>query len=122
MALATLGFVCLGWMFLHLAFLANCVETWGCLLFVVVAVELCDVAAFTSGRLFGQSRRHPLRSQISPKKTWEGAIGALAVAMALPWALRFSFPHFETLQLVLAGLIVGIGGQLGDLTISVIKR
>src|SRR5205823_9525940 len=66
--------------------------------------------------------KHPLRSNISPKKTWEGALGALAVAMTLPWALRFSFPQFGALQLVLAGLIVGVGGQLGDLTISVIKR
>jgi phosphatidate cytidylyltransferase len=42
--------------------------------------------------------------------------------MALPWALRFSFPFFGTTQLILTGLIVGIGGQLGDLAISVIKR
>ena len=33
----------------------------------------------------------------------------------LPWLLRFSFPHFGTTELVLTGLIVGIGGQLGDL-------
>ena len=29
---------------------------------------------------------------------------------------------FGTWQLILTGLIVGIGGQLGDLSISVIKR
>ena len=42
--------------------------------------------------------------------------------MALPWLLRFSFPHFGALELVLTGLIVGVGGQFGDLTISFIKR
>jgi phosphatidate cytidylyltransferase len=36
--------------------------------------------------------------------------------------MRFSFNYFGTLQCVLTGLIVGIGGQLGDLSISVIKR
>jgi phosphatidate cytidylyltransferase len=66
--------------------------------------------------------RHPLRSEISPNKTWEGALGALAVSMTLPWVLRFSFPFFGVRQLILTGLIVGIGGQLGDLSISVIKR
>ena len=76
-----------------------------------VAVELNDVAAFTCGKLFG---RHPLRSNISPKKTWEGASGALAVSLLLPWALRFTFPHFQPRELLLAGLIVGIGGQLGE--------
>ncbi len=76
-------------------------------------------ATFTCGKLFG---RHKLRSNISPNKTWEGALCALAVSLALPWMLRFSFPHFGTAQLVLTGLIVGIGGQLGDLSISVMKR
>jgi phosphatidate cytidylyltransferase len=42
--------------------------------------------------------------------------------MILPWLLRFSFPFFGAWQLILTGLIVGIGGQLGDLSISVIKR
>ena len=82
-------------------------------------MELNDVAAYTFGKLFG---RHPLRSNISPKKTWEGSLGALAVSMALPWVLRFSFPDFTTRELILTGLIVGVTGQLGDLSMSVIKR
>ncbi len=86
---------------------------------MIFATELNDVSAFTFGRLLG---RHPLRSEISPNKTWEGALGALAVSMVLPWLLRFSFPSFGVTQLILTGLIVGIGGLLGDLSISVIKR
>ena len=50
------------------------------------------------------------------------SLGALAVAMILPWLLRFSLPSFGPWQLILSGLIVGIGGQLGDLSVSVIKR
>jgi phosphatidate cytidylyltransferase len=119
LALAILGFLYLGWMFLHLAYLANADHAYGYLLYLLLAVELNDVAAFTFGKLFG---KHPLRSNISPNKTWEGALGALAFSLALPWCLRFSFPHFGPTQLILAGLIVGIGGQLGDLSISVIKR
>jgi phosphatidate cytidylyltransferase len=119
MSLGIVGFVYIGWMFGHLGFLANAVNAYGYLLYVVFATELNDIAAFTFGRLFG---RHPLRSEISPRKTWEGALGALAFSMVLPWLLRFSFPEFTAWQLILAGLIVGIGGQLGDLSISVIKR
>lgn len=122
MALAILGFIYIGWMFLHLALLSNGPNAYGYLLFLVFAVELNDVAAFTFGRLLGKSGRHPLRSAISPKKTWEGSLGALGVSTALPWVMWFSFPHFGLVQLVLTGLIVGIGGQLGDLSISVIKR
>jgi phosphatidate cytidylyltransferase len=118
-SLAIVGFIYIGWMFGHLAFLANASDAYGYLLYLLFATEINDVAAFTFGKLFG---KHPFRSNISPKKTWEGAIGALAVSMVLPWALRFSFPHFGTTQLILTGLIVGVGGQLGDLAISVIKR
>ncbi len=118
-ALALLGYLYIGWMFGHLAFLANATDAYGYLLYLIFAVEVNDVAAYTFGKLFG---RHPLRSNISPKKTWEGSLGALAVSMVLPWLLRFSFPHFGTLELILAGLIVGVAGQFGDLSMSVIKR
>ncbi len=167
-SLAALGFLYIGWMFGHLAFLANAnpadanptivapaisdstiavekggqspfdqtlcqwkavwsqgdsppfsTHAYGYLLYLIFAVELNDIAAFTFGRLLG---RHPLRNNISPKKTWEGALGALAVSLALPWLLWFCFPHFAPRELVLTGLIVGIGGQLGDLSISLIKR
>jgi phosphatidate cytidylyltransferase len=119
-ALAIVGFLYIGWMFGHLSFLANAGgRAYGYLLYLIFAVQASDVAAFTFGKLFG---RHRLRSQISPNKTWEGSLGALAVSLALPWLLRFSFPHFTPLHCILAGVIVGIGGQLGDLSISVIKR
>jgi len=119
LALAILGFLYIGWMFSHFPFLANSDRPYAYLLYLVFAVQLNDVAAFTFGKLFG---RHKFRSNISPNKTWEGALGALAVSMALPWLLRGTFPHFGPVQLILSGLIVGIGGQLGDLSISIIKR
>jgi phosphatidate cytidylyltransferase len=119
LALAIVGFVYFGWMFGHLAFLANSPHAYSYLGYLVLAVELNDVAAYAFGRLFG---RHRLRSNISPKKTWEGAVGALAVSLLLPWLLFPTFPHFQTRDCLLAGLIVGIGGQLGDLVVSVIKR
>jgi phosphatidate cytidylyltransferase len=121
-ALTILGYVYIGWMFLHLAFLADSPNFKGYVLFILIAVELNDVAAFVFGHLLGRHGKHQLRSRISPNKTWEGALGALAISMLLPWLLHFSFPYFGAAQLILTGLIVGIGGQLGDLSISVIKR
>jgi phosphatidate cytidylyltransferase len=119
LALAALGFGYFGWMFGHLAFLANARHAYSYLLYLLFAVELNDVAAYVSGKLFG---RHPLRDNISPKKTWEGCLGALALSLALPWALHFTFPHFRARDLLAVGLLVGVGGQLGDLAVSVIKR
>lgn len=118
-SLAIVGFVYFGWMFSHLGFLANTPYAYGYLLYLIFAVEINDVAAFTCGKLFG---RHKLRENISPNKTIEGSLGAIAVSMMLPWLLWFSFPHFDALHLILTGLIVGVGGQVGDLVISFIKR
>jgi phosphatidate cytidylyltransferase len=118
-ALSVLGFLLLGWLFLHLALLTNVVRPYGYIAFVLFAVEVCDVAAYTSGKLAG---RIPLRSAVSPRKTVAGSLGHFAVAMALPWVLGFSLPALGAWQKVLAGVIVGIGGQVGDLAISLIKR
>jgi phosphatidate cytidylyltransferase len=119
LALSIVGFIYIGWMFGHLAFLADAKQSYGYLLYLLFAVETNDVSAFVFGKLLG---RHPLRNEISPNKTWEGSLGALGVSLILPWLLHFSFPQFGPLQLVLTGLIVGIGGQMGDLSMSVIKR
>jgi phosphatidate cytidylyltransferase len=118
-ALAILGFIYFGWMFMHLGFLANTANAYGYLLFLVFAVEINDVAAYTFGRIFGKRK---LREQISPNKTFAGSVGAIAVSLVMPWLLWFSFPHFSPALLVLTGLVVGVGGQLGDLVISYIKR
>jgi phosphatidate cytidylyltransferase len=106
-------------MFSHLGFLANAELAYGYLLYLLFAVEINDVAAFICGRLFG---RRKLRKNISPNKTLGGAVGAVVVSLLVPFLLWFSFPHFEVWHLVVTGLIVGIGGQLGDLVISYIKR
>ena len=118
-ALALLGFIYIGWMFGHLAYLANAKDAYNYILYLLFAVPVCDVAAFTFGRFFGKRKFRP---NVSPNKTWAGAVGAFAVGMAMPWALRFSLPGFTARELILTGLIVGIGSQLGDLSISVIKR
>jgi phosphatidate cytidylyltransferase len=119
LALSLFGFFSIGWLFGHIALLANSANAYGYLLYLLFAVELNDVAAFTCGKLFG---RRPLCSNISPAKTLEGALGALLVSALFPLAVRFALPHFSALEAIAAGLLVGIGGQLGDLSISVIKR
>jgi phosphatidate cytidylyltransferase len=117
--LSLLGYVYFGWFLGHLGYLANVRNGLGYLLFLTLAVSLNDIAAFTVGKLLG---RTPLAPAVSPRKTWEGSIGAVVVTAVVVFALRFTFPHFGPLQLLLSTLIVGIGGQLGDLVISGIKR
>jgi phosphatidate cytidylyltransferase len=81
----------------------------------------CDIGAYFTGRFLGRHRMTPV---ISPKKTWEGAIGGLASAIAIAFglnALAPVIPHGAA-GVIGFGLTVGIAGMLGDLAESLIKR
>jgi phosphatidate cytidylyltransferase len=85
--------------------------------------KCCDIGAYFTGRFLG---RHPMTPVLSPKKTWEGAAGGLAIAAATAVALDRLGPA-GPLQASLAceigfGLTVGAAGMLGDLAESLIKR
>jgi len=85
--------------------------------------KACDIGAYFTGRFLG---RHPMSPVLSPKKTWEGAVGGLAAAAGVTIALDRLPPVqwlHEDLGLELAfGVSVGIAAMLGDLAESLIKR
>jgi phosphatidate cytidylyltransferase len=117
--LSIMGFLYFGWFLGHLSYLTNLEFALPYLLFLTLAVALNDVAAFATGKLFGH---RPLAPNVSPRKTWGGAIGCVIVTAVVVWALRSLLPRFGPVQLILSALIVGVGGQLGDLVISFVKR
>ncbi len=82
-----------------------------------------DIGAYCVGRLLG---RHPMTPVLSPKKTWEGAAGGLALAAATAWGLDRCGPvallHKDLVLEVGFGLTVGLAGMLGDLAESLLKR
>ncbi len=81
-----------------------------------------DTAAYFIGKAFG---KHKLAPQISPGKTWEGAIagvfGGIVIALLFtfssPWQLPINY-----LEAVLLGAVISVVGQLGDLVESLLKR
>lgn len=84
--------------------------------------KLCDIGAYFTGRLLGRHKMTPL---LSPKKTWEGALGGLTTAALGTIALdRWGWPLLNRdLRLEIAfGLTVGLAGMLGDLAESLLKR
>jgi phosphatidate cytidylyltransferase len=78
-----------------------------------------DIGAYTIGRLFGRTRL----SNISPKKTVEGAVfgvaGSVGIALLGAWSL--GWPLWSITGVAL-GLLIGATSLLGDLTESMMKR
>ena len=86
-----------------------------CLLLLVIST---DIGAYFVGRAFG---KHKLAPQVSPGKTWEGAVGGvgaslLVATLAARW---FEIPLMPMLALSLMTVIFSI---VGDLTESMFKR
>ncbi len=88
------------------------------LFLVVGATWAMDIAAYIVGKAIG---RHKLCPAISPGKTVEGAIGGLVGAVAVTWAMG-TWLGLSVAQAVLLGVLLGVGGQLGDLFESFLKR
>ena len=89
---------------------------------LIAGVWVCDTAAYYVGKAIG---KHKLLERVSPKKTWEGSIaGFTAVLIFLTGIKYFGFlpaiPSYETV--IAIAVIVGVGGQLGDLFESLLKR
>jgi phosphatidate cytidylyltransferase len=95
---------------------------------LIATVKMSDTGQYTFGRLFG---KHKLSPVVSPGKTWEGAIGGVAVAALTAW-LVFSVMArgmlgpagvgVGALTIVLFGIGVAVAGIIGDLAESLLKR
>jgi phosphatidate cytidylyltransferase len=89
------------------------------LFYLVFLTQMNDVAQYLWGKSLG---RHKLTPTVSPNKTWEGLIGGIATTTLLAVVLA---PHLTPLtryESVLAGVLIGVCGFIGDVTMSALKR
>ena len=89
------------------------------ILALIVLVACNDTFAFLSGVIFG---KHLMAPHVSPKKTWEGFIGAIITTMAgAALVLHFSFHKAWYIGAIL-GVVGVVTATFGDLIESAIKR
>lgn len=85
---------------------------------LIVTVQLSDVAQYIWGKLAG---RHKLAPGLSPSKTWEGLIGG-TLSATLVATLLWPLTPFTPPGAALMALVVTLMGTLGGLVMSAIKR
>ena len=93
------------------------------LLFLVATNKGSDMAAYVAGNLLGKRKLAP---DISPSKTWEGAIAGAIVGTGTGFlVLKIPLQSLDGLpdwSLMGFALLVTISAQVGDLVESAIKR
>ncbi|MBW2170980.1 MAG: phosphatidate cytidylyltransferase [Deltaproteobacteria bacterium] len=92
--------------------------TW--VFFLLAVIFAGDTAAYYTGKTFGH---HKLSPNISPGKTVEGAVGGLVgnLLVGVPFKI-YCFAEFGWGPWLALILVMGVLGQAGDLTESMLKR
>ncbi len=127
-----LGIFYISWLLSHLILLRDLRPHGEGLIYLLFITTWCvDTGAFWVGTKFG---RHKLSRLVSPNKTWEGAISGLLTGIGVVFGCRalLGLQFFARLNLninfitsigcLVIGLLLGIGGQVGDLAESLFKR
>lgn len=102
-------------------FMGTISETGGALVLALFgSVWACDSVAYFIGMSIG---KHKIFPRVSPKKSWEGSIAGAIGAVAAFWGFSTIWmPDMTITTIVVIGLIIGVGGQIGDFAESWLKR
>lgn len=116
----TLGWLYVPYLLAFVLLIGQAEEANAWAFFVIAVVVPNDAGAYYCGRRWG---RHKLYEIVSPNKTIEGSAGGLMAGTLIGTLYGAIFLQSVPLgSLILASLLVGLAGQIGDLIESMIKR
>ncbi len=112
------GILYVSWFFSFLIKIRYLEGGLGYLVAVLLITKLGDIGAYFIGSAIGKT---PLMPRVSPKKSVEGAIGGLFCSV-LGALISGPFLRLPPIHIVFLGIALGILGQIGDLSESLMKR
>jgi phosphatidate cytidylyltransferase len=123
-AITVSGVLYVGWLGGYALSLRNLPNGLFWTLLVIFAAAASDAGAYFVGVRFG---KHKIAPALSPKKSWEGYLGGVAVAAVSTWLVtlitaRFFLPQIQPVQGLVLGLALALLTPLGDLAESMLKR
>lgn len=90
------------------------------IVYCLLVVWTTDSGAYFVGRKFGKNKLWP---EISPKKTVEGFVGGIVIAVIFAIGMQMVYPlPFGYVSLIFITIVASVIGQMGDLVESAIKR
>ena len=91
----------------------------GLLILLVLLTQSNDVAQYIWGKTLGRRKVVP---KVSPGKTLAGLAGGVATTILLATAVGPYLTFLDWPRALLAGMVIGLGGFAGDVSISALKR
>ena len=91
----------------------------GLLIYLVFLTEINDISQYIWGKSFGKRKIVP---KVSPNKTVAGFLGGVLTTTALAAVLAPFLTPLTRDEALGAGLLIGLAGFVGDVTISALKR
>lgn len=119
LSLTLMCFSFLGWAFMHLGWIWQLPRGPYMVIYLLILTEFCDNTYLSLSRQFGKVK---LFTRISPKRNLEAGLIAFATTLVLAWGLRHLLPDRSEIFWIASGLVAALGGSLGDLVLSVIRR
>ena len=87
-------------------------------LWLIILTWLSDIGGYFFGKLFGG----PKLTEISPNKTWAGAIGSIILSQFAFLIFFLNSSYKFNINIIFMQLFLSIIGQFGDILMSYVKR
>lgn len=118
-SLTLLAFIFLGWSFMHLGLIMRLPNGVFQVMYLIILTEFCDNTNLAVGRYIGGPRLFP---GINARRTIGSTAVSVALTLFLAGCMRFVLPDENEKYWLAAGLVASLGGFVGDLLMTVIRR
>lgn len=118
-SLTLLGFIFLGWSFMHLGLILNFENGIYQLMYLIILTEFCDTTNISIGRYFRGPKLFP---EIDPRRNLLSTLTSIFLTILLAYGMRHLLPNSSEKFWLASGLIASFGGHIGDLVMNVIRR
>lgn len=119
LALTLMAFMFLGWSFIHMSWIYKLDRGPYLVIYITILTEVYDNLSLAFSRFFGS---HKMFSRITPRRNWEAFFIAAPLTILLAFSFRHLLPERSSQFWIASGLAAVLGGSLGDLVLSVIRR
>lgn len=118
-ALTLLAFIFLGWSFMHIGLILKLPNGIYQGMYLIILTEFCDNTNLAVSRYVGGMRLFP---KINPRRTIGSTLVAVLLTLFVAGSMRYLLPDGSEKYWLASGLVASLGGFMGDLVMTTIRR